>query len=151
MSDELPEWVTEGAEVWLRRSRGAWRSDADPEPATVVRFTPQRVIVADRRGNEHHFTKSNLRGVGRDGDYDLISPDDPRVVTGLRNQAVAAGMSELRNVITDLLLGSRLNWNELPDARDAAERIHEASGDAVMAIARAAERYGDGLRRGERA
>lgn len=151
MSDDLPEWVTEGADVWLRHSRGAWRSEADPEPATVVRFTPQRVVVTDRRGNERQFNKSNLRGIGRDGDFDLISPDDPRVITGLRNQAVQRAMSELRDVISKLLLGSRLNWNELPDARDAAELIHEASGNAVLAIARAAERYGDGLRRGEHA
>lgn len=107
------------------------------------------MIVADRRGGERHFTKEKLRGVGRDGDYELISPDDSRVITGLRNEAVQVAMAELRGVIGDLLLGSRLNWNELPDARDAAERIHEASGNAVMAIARAAERYGDGLRRGE--
>jgi hypothetical protein len=59
-------------------------------------------------------------------------------------------MAELRSVVNELLLGNRIGWNELPNAVEAAEMLNSASSLAVIKLARAADRYGEGLPRSDR-
>lgn len=145
----LPDWVFEGAQVWMLRTRGNWGSTPDPTPVTVVRFTAQRVIV-NQRGEELSFLKDNLNGIGKASDSRLISDDATDVVNFKRKQAVRGSMSPLRGLINDLLLGNRIGWDELPDALEAALMLRNAAEEAVWGLERAADRYGEGLARKDR-
>jgi hypothetical protein len=145
MSD-LPDWIYEGAEVWVHQVSGGWGRQV-PRQAKVVRFTNTRIMVEESVLGEVGFSKDRLRGIGKAGDYELIRPDSEKVVATLRTAAVSAAMSDLRKVIRDMESGGRLGWDDLPDAQEAAERIHEASYKAIEGIEKARERYGAGERR----
>lgn len=145
----LPDWVFEGAQVWMLRTRGNWGSTPDPTPVTVLRFTAQRIVV-DRMGEELSFLKENLNGIGKASDSKLISDDATDVVNFKRKQAVRDSMSRLRGVINDLLLGNRIGWDELPNALEAALMLRDAAEEAVRGLEKAADRYGEGLPRSAR-
>lgn len=146
MSDNLPDWIYEGAEVWVHQVYGGWGRQA-PRRAKVVRFTNTRIMVEEAVLGEAGFTKDRLRGIGKAGDYKLIRADSDEVITTLRMAAVRAAMSNLRSVSQEMSVGGRLGWDELPDALEAAEALHEASFAAIEAIERARDRYGEGERR----
>lgn len=152
MSDDivLPDWIYEGAEVWVLRAHGGWSSEAAPTWCKVVRLTAQRIIVQWTAAKEASFLKDGLRGIGEVKDYVLIPEHHNSVTKALRSDAVKEAMAELRSVVNELLLGNRIGWNELPNAVEAAKMLNSASSLAVIKLARAADRYGEGLPRSDR-
>ena len=152
MSDKivLPDWLYEGAEVWVRRVHGGWSSEARPSPRKVLRFTAQRVIVEWSPGYEAAFAKDTLKGIGDVKNYELIPAHHNSVTNTLRSDAVKEAMRELRAVFSQLLVGNRIGWDELPDAVEAAELLRNASSLAVIKLAQAADRYGEGSPRRQR-
>ena len=146
----LPDWIYEGAEVYVHMTRGKSWHTPDPEPATVARFTNQRIIVDTHRDRGWAFAKDTLRGIGPAGNYDLIHPNSNAVTVMLRTSAVKEAMGPLRTVFHDMSLRGRMGWDELPDALETAEAFHEASLEAIERLAEARERYGEGSRRVQR-
>lgn len=149
MSDNLPDWIYEGAEVWVHQNRGAYGNQS-PRPARVARFTEQRIMVDEQNLGEAAFSKDELRGIGSARNYTLLSPNDEKIITTLRVEAVSNAMNRLREIFRDMQLGGRIGWNELPDAQEAAEMFHDASYEALQAIEHARQRYGPGNRRDPR-
>jgi hypothetical protein len=143
---ELPDWIYEGAAVYSLRVSGNWGGTPDPIPVEVLRFTPTRIVVRDR-GSESAYSKKDLRGIGSVGDYKLVPDDDPHVITSLRKAAVKKSMEKLRAVFDEMSYGNKINWNELPNALEAAERFHDASFEAIKGMEEARDRYGEGERR----
>jgi hypothetical protein len=144
--NEVPDWIYEEAEVWVYQNRGSWGRQ-EPRPAKVVRFTAQRIVVMESVLGEVMFTKEKLEGIGKAGNYMLLRPDDEKVISTLRTAAVKKAMARLREVAREMQLGGRIGWDDLPDAREAAEAFHEASYEAIRALEQASEQYGDGERR----
>jgi hypothetical protein len=143
MESNLPDWIHEGAEVYVEKARDRGWVTPDPKPVTVVRFTPQRVVVENEDGEQWQFRKDDLRG-GPGGSWDLIPADSNRVISMLRTRAVSDAMSELRSVFREMELYARIGKDELPLALEAAEKFHDASLKAIDGLVEARQRYGDG-------